>query len=333
MLRRRLRRFKRDMSQGSKRRLVFECLSGRSFKAQSADYGKRTRKAAQHRRARPAGRTENAHQTLGSCPMAMLRVAANPPIIAALLGLLGLIFTPRGGGGWQGSQLRLLWRVVLLLKTLRLVRPVWQSDVVLHILAPCVTRVKGIRTACAKTSVWTRTAWVRRERPVSTAASLVSAPRARLAEEAWRLGRPPAASAEAFWSLPSTDLYWSVIVLKAAGEGAARADRASPRRRSIMPRKATGDYSYSQHKSFPTHIVARLNAWGTPDRSKCHLGETYGDTGVLPRSTIGAFFVPKVLLTPKNRFRLANEPADTTLTPQTGAVGSSGGGFERHRGS
>ena len=49
MLRRRLRHFKRDMSQRSKRRLIFKCLFDRLFKAQSADYRKRIRKAVQYR--------------------------------------------------------------------------------------------------------------------------------------------------------------------------------------------------------------------------------------------------------------------------------------------
>ena len=49
MLRRRLRHFKRDISQRSKRRLFFECLFDRLFKAQSANYEKRIKKAAQYR--------------------------------------------------------------------------------------------------------------------------------------------------------------------------------------------------------------------------------------------------------------------------------------------
>ena len=49
MLKRRLRHFKRDISQRSKRRLFFECLFSRLFKMQSADYEKRTRKVAQYR--------------------------------------------------------------------------------------------------------------------------------------------------------------------------------------------------------------------------------------------------------------------------------------------
>ena len=46
MLRRRLRYFKRDISQRSKKRLFFKCLFSRLFKTQSTDYEKRIRKAA-----------------------------------------------------------------------------------------------------------------------------------------------------------------------------------------------------------------------------------------------------------------------------------------------
>ena len=49
MLKRRLRHFKRDISQRSRRRLFFKCLFSRSFKAQSINYEKRIRKVAQHR--------------------------------------------------------------------------------------------------------------------------------------------------------------------------------------------------------------------------------------------------------------------------------------------
>ena len=49
MLKKRLRYFKRDISQRSKRRLIFKCLFDRLFKVQSADYEKRIRKAAQYR--------------------------------------------------------------------------------------------------------------------------------------------------------------------------------------------------------------------------------------------------------------------------------------------
>ena len=49
MLKRRLRYFKRDILQRSKRRLFFKCLSNRLFKMQSTNYEKRIRKAAQYR--------------------------------------------------------------------------------------------------------------------------------------------------------------------------------------------------------------------------------------------------------------------------------------------
>ena len=52
---------------------------------------------------------------------------------------------------------------------------------------------------------------------------------------------------------------------------------------------------------------------------------------MLLRSIIDAFFVPKVLLTSKNCFRLTNELADTMLAPQINAVKSSRGDFKRHR--
>ena len=49
MLKKRLRHFKRDILQKSRRRLFFKCLFNRSFKAQSIKYEKRIRKAAQYR--------------------------------------------------------------------------------------------------------------------------------------------------------------------------------------------------------------------------------------------------------------------------------------------
>ena len=61
MLRRRLRHFKRDISQRSRRRLFFKCLFNRSFKAQSTDYEKRIRKAAQYRCIQSAECTKNIH--------------------------------------------------------------------------------------------------------------------------------------------------------------------------------------------------------------------------------------------------------------------------------
>ena len=54
---------------------------------------------------------------------------------------------------------------------------------------------------------------------------------------------------------------------------------------------------------------------------------------MLFRSIIDAFFVFKILLTPKNLFRLINKPADTILILQTDAVKSSRDNFKRHRGS
>ena len=45
MLRRRLRHFKRDISQRSKRRLIFKCLFNRSFKTQSTNYEKKNKKS------------------------------------------------------------------------------------------------------------------------------------------------------------------------------------------------------------------------------------------------------------------------------------------------
>ena len=52
---------------------------------------------------------------------------------------------------------------------------------------------------------------------------------------------------------------------------------------------------------------------------------------MLFRSIIDAFFVSKVLLTPKNLFRLVNKPTDTMLTPQINTVRSSRDDFKRHR--
>ena len=49
MLRKRLKCFKRDILQKSKRRLFFKYLFSRLFKAQSINYEKRIRKAAQYR--------------------------------------------------------------------------------------------------------------------------------------------------------------------------------------------------------------------------------------------------------------------------------------------
>ena len=148
--------------------------------------------------------------------MTILQVAANSFIIATLLGLFSLIFIFREGEDWQSSQLCLLWRIILLLKILRLIWSVWQSNIVLHILVPCIICIKGIYTACIKTSVWIWTAWIRRERPVSTAVSLMSALQTHLIEEVWRLKRLSVISTKAFWSLLSTDFFWSVIFLKTA---------------------------------------------------------------------------------------------------------------------
>ena len=50
------------------------------------------------------------------------------------------------------------------------------------------------------------------------------------------------------------------------------------------------------------------------DRSKYYLREIYKDTEILLRSIIDVFFVFKVLLTPKNLFRLINKLTDTMLT-------------------
>ena len=52
---------------------------------------------------------------------------------------------------------------------------------------------------------------------------------------------------------------------------------------------------------------------------------------MLFRSIIGAFFVPKVLLTSKNCFRLTNKPADIMLIPQMSTVRSSRDDFERYK--
>ena len=49
MLKRRLRHFKRDILQRSKKRLIFKCLFSRLFKIQSVNYEKKIKKAAQYR--------------------------------------------------------------------------------------------------------------------------------------------------------------------------------------------------------------------------------------------------------------------------------------------